>query len=143
VRRTRQGRWTSDEATHGARERLSGQQAHVDYVRAADFDTIDRDWDETDDTLLALDQLAEAFRGYTKWSLLRTEHYRVLIQRTMIVLESLSMEERQDPTTMSSRRSTRCSSDGQENRGEHRLDIEFMRIHRMTVKDIVFDYAAP
>lgn len=109
----------------------------------SDFDIIAKDWNDTDDTLKALDEMTEAFRGYTKWSMLRTEHYRVLLQRAMIVMESLSVNEREDAehhvvktfNTLLLRLIKRLSEDTG-------ASIEFMRVHRMSHKEIVFDFSA-
>lgn len=109
----------------------------------ADFDLIDAEWESSDETLIALDSLAPAFRGYTKWSLLRTEHYRVLIQRTMLVMEALSASERADAENHVVKTFNamllRMLRKIEETTGS---TIEFMRIHRLTAKDIVFDFAA-
>lgn len=108
-----------------------------------DYDIIARDWDDEDETLKALERVSDAFSGYTKWSTLRTEHYRVLMQRSMIVLESLSVTERQDAdnfvvktfNSLLLRMVKRIEADTG-------VTIEFMRIHRVAHDQIVWDFSA-
>lgn len=109
----------------------------------ADYDIINRDWDEEDETLRALERLSDAFRGYTKWSSLRTEHYRVLMQRAMIVLEALSVSERQDADNFAVRTFNslllRMVKRMETDTG---ASIEHMRIHRIAHDQIVWDFSS-
>jgi hypothetical protein len=53
-------------------------------------------WDKPDPRLDNLQTLAE-FRGYTRWSELSPNHYRVLITRGLNALSRLSVEDRVNP----------------------------------------------
>jgi hypothetical protein len=62
---------------------------------AADYEKVESTWDQEDQRLLNLQGLP-AFKGYKKWSQCRSEHYRVLIQQTMLMLPNLTDAERAD-----------------------------------------------
>lgn len=62
---------------------------------ADDYKTVNSCWHEDDQRLLALQSL-QAFRGYTKWSQCKTEHFRVLLMRTIDIMDDLTDEDRMD-----------------------------------------------
>lgn len=109
---------------------------------AADMARVEETWDEESEQLSSLQSVA-AFTGYLRWNQCRTEHFRVLIARTLVIMESLSDAERSDtenPAVSTLNFLTlglvKCIEDASQS------SIELLRIHRVSAADISYDYTA-
>lgn len=109
---------------------------------SVDIERVETTWDEENDQLLGF-QSIPAFTGYRKWSQCRSEHFRVLIARTLVIMEGLSDTDRADtahPAVSTLNFLTlglvKCLEDASQS------TIELMRIHRISATDIGYDYTA-
>lgn len=109
---------------------------------ASDYEKVEAMWDQEDQRLLNL-QALPAFKGYKKWSQCRSEHFRVLIQQTMLMLPNLTDAERADPdhpVTSTLNFFLLCLVRCLENAAM--CTIELLHVNRLSSTDIAFDFTA-
>jgi hypothetical protein len=109
---------------------------------AADYEKVESTWDQEDQRLLNLQGLP-AFKGYKKWSQCRSEHYRVLIQQTMLMLPNPTDAERADadhPVTSTLNFFLLCLVRCLE--ASCQATIELLHVNRVSSTDIGFDFTA-
>lgn len=109
---------------------------------ASDYDKVEEFWDKEDQRLLAL-QGIPAFQGYKKWSQCKSEHFRVLIVRTMLLMTDMTDEDRADAdhpvmTTFNFLLLclVRCLEIATSS------SVEILHVNRLSTTDIAFDYTA-
>jgi hypothetical protein len=109
---------------------------------ASDYDKVEEQWDEEDQRLLAL-QAIPAFSGYKKWSQCRSEHFRVLIVRTMMLMTDMTDTERADtdhPVMATFNFLLLCLVRCLEIATQS--TVEVLHVNRLSGTDIAFDFSA-
>jgi hypothetical protein len=109
---------------------------------APDYEAVEKRWGEEDQRLLAL-QALPAFKGYKKWSDCRSEHFRVLIVRTMLLMEDMSDNDRADadhPVMTTFNFLVLCLVRCLEIATSS--TVEILHINRLSATDIAFDFTA-
>jgi hypothetical protein len=108
----------------------------------SDYEKVEELWDQEDQRLLAL-QGIPAFSGYKKWNQCRSEHFRVLIVRTMLLMGDMTDAERMDtdhPVMSMFNFLLLCLVRCLENATQS--TVEVLHVNRLNNTDIAFDFSA-